>query len=328
VVHTLVEGLIARGHTVSLMASADSSTSAELIPIVEQGLCDCTPPISAFREREIQFMISIAKILRATRGRQFDIIHNHLGWRLLPFESSFDCPLLTTLQIPLGERRRQRLWEQCRNAPIVVVSEQQKIEGLNIVATIHNGIDSSLYRFSPKGDGYLMFLGRVAPEKGIKEAIYIARQLKKRLVIAAAIHQWEEDFFLEHVRPELDDLIQFVGEVDDRKKNDLLGNADALLNPVQWDEPFGLVCAESLACGTPIVTLSRGAMPEIVTDSVTGIVARSVADIICRFPEVEKIDRKTCRQRAVSHFSADLMVSRYEQLYGRMRLSTSNKCQF
>jgi glycosyltransferase involved in cell wall biosynthesis len=320
IVHLLTEGLVRRGHRVTLLASGNSITSAELQPIIARPLCDDSY-CQDLKIREAHFTIALAKILNLVRDRHFDVIHNHLGWRLLPFWRSIADPFVTTIQTPLDSPSKDAAFEEAGPTPIVSISDSQRLArpDLNYVATVPNGIDLSLYNLSTEHKGYLMFLGRMAPEKGAVEAIMIAKALRKPLIMAAAVHAWERQYFIEKVLPLIDDSgIRFIGEIDDIEKNELLGGAEALLNPIQWDEPFGIACIEAMACGTPIVTLRRGAMPEVVLDSVTGLVGSSIEELIERFGEIKSLDRSVCRAHVGSKFSSEAMIENYLKVYSRI----------
>jgi glycosyltransferase involved in cell wall biosynthesis len=321
VVQTLCEYLVARGHSVTLLAPAGSVSSASVQHLTDSALCEANPPVSDPKQREAYFIAALSNVLSAIVSESFDIIHNHLGWRFLPLYKISPAPFITTLQVPLDGKDKTAMWNECGTSPVVCVSESQRAArpNLNYIATVYNGIEVQRYPFSSKGSGYLLFLGRIAPEKGVVEAIHIAKRLGRVLIIAAAVHEWEKAYFQDEVVPRLDPTIRFVGEVNDVEKNVLLGGADALLNPIQWEEPFGIACIEAMACGTPVMTLRRGSMPELIDDGITGVVAPTTDEIISRFVEIATLDRRACRQRVVDLFSADKMVDRYEYLYHAQR---------
>lgn len=321
IVYNLVEGLCQRGHHVTLLASANSETSATLFPLIDTPLLDDLSRAADLKSREAYFTTVIAKAVDFARHREFDVVHNHLGWRLLPFARFVDSPFVTTLQIPLNSAAKDTVFADSGGSAIVSVSQQQRLArpNLNYVATVYNGIDLSLYQLGKGDGGYLVFLGRMAPEKGPLEAINLARAIDKPLIMAAAIHPWEATYFREEVLPQIDHKkVRFIGEVDDRQKNELLGGAEALLNPIQWDEPFGISTIEAMACGTPVLALLRGAMPEIVSDRVTGILGSSIEELAQRFIEVKSIDRVACRARVKSEFSSERMVESYLEVYRRL----------
>jgi glycosyltransferase involved in cell wall biosynthesis len=318
IVKTLADGLASRGHTVSVMASGDSLIPERLLSLRHLPLLDDPACSSDLKYRESQFAVVVARILEHLRGHHYDVVHNHLGWRLLPYWRLISDVFVTTLQTPLESPAKDIVFEASVGASIISVSDRQRRgrPNLNYAATVYNGIDLSTYALGKGEGGYLLFLGRMASEKGPVEAIQIARRLKKRLVMAAAVHAWEEEYFQTMVCPLIDGRdIVFVGEVDDSQKNGLLGNAEALLNPIQWEEPFGLACIEALACGTPVLTLNRGAMAEIVKDRVTGLIAECSDELVERFSEVRRCDRLACRAEAECRFSLESMTDSYVSVY-------------
>lgn len=309
IVDVLVKEFMRKGHTVTLLASGDSRTDVRLIPIAqESGYAD------EQKAREAHLQIATAKAVEILMREDFDIVTNHFGWRLVPFSSVIPIPMVTTLHTPLNQKNKSIVFNAFKEAPVISISNSQRkpLPDLNYLTTIYNGIDISLYGFSNHHDDYLAFLGRISPEKGALEAIRIAKKLNKRLIMAAAIPEWDKSYFEEKIKPLIDNKnIIFLGEINDKQKNELLGNAQALLVPLQWDEPFGLVFAEALACGTPVITLNRGSASEIITDSKTGIVANSIDDIYKRFDEINLINRNDCRKYAENNFSAELMADNY-----------------
>lgn len=318
VVYNLVEGLCRKGHNVTLLASSDSLVSARLHSLIARPLLDDKSCVTDLRSREPFFAAILARILSYLKSEQFDVVHNHFGWRLLPFNKLITSPLVTTLQTRLDSPAKDVIFNQAAECSIVSVSNRQRLgrPNLNYIATVYNGIDLSLYSFSKNSKGYLSFLGRMAPEKGPTQAIKIAKSLGKRLIMAAAVHPWEADYFQQEVCPLIDgDQISYLGEINDQQKNELLGGADALLNPIQWEEPFGIVCVEAMACGTPVITLRRGAMPELIKDGITGIIASTEEELMDRYSEIHGIDRATCREHTQQEFSSEVMVERYLKVY-------------
>lgn len=322
VVYNLVEGLCRRGHDVTLLASSDSVVSARLHPLLSRPLLDDEDCSADIKSREALFSAIVAKILYYLSSEQFDIVHNHLGWRLIPFSKLITSPLVTTLQTPLNSPARDIIFNEAAQCSIVSVSNRQRLgrPNLNYVATVYNGIDISLYSFSKDNKGYLAFLGRMAPEKGPIEAIKIAKALGKRLIMAAAVHPWEADYFREEVCHLIDQhQIIYLGELNDQQKNELLGGAEALLNPIQWEEPFGIACVEAMACGTPVITFRRGAMSELIKDGVTGIIGSTLEELIDRYDEIHSIDRAICRKHAQQKFSSEVMIENYLKIYDDLR---------
>lgn len=315
IVSSLTEELVRRGHKVTLFASGDSITAARLIPIASKPGYPNDPKI-----REAHLQIATARIIEALIKEEFDIVSNHFGWRLIPFYSIIPTPIITTLHTPLNQKNKDIIFQTYKNIPLISSSDNQRrfIPDLNYLATIYGGINISLYNFSNHHDDYLVFLGRISPEKGALEAIQIAKKLNKKLIMAAAIPEWDRGYFEEKVKPHINnENIIFLGEINDKEKNKLLGGAQALLAPIQWDEPFGLVFAEALACGTPIIALNRGSVSEIVVDGKTGIIANSIDDIYKRFEEIKLINRVDCRSHAENNFSSGLMADNYLKIFNQ-----------
>jgi glycosyltransferase involved in cell wall biosynthesis len=315
-VYNLAEGLVRKGHDVTLLASGDSKTSAKLIPIVNKSLG--VDGISSYKEREVVFQIATANIISSLLKNKFDIVSNHLGWRLVPFEDLVPVPIITTLHTPLDQVNKQIIFSTYSSHPVISISNNQRksLPKLKYIGNIYNGINISLYDFSDSHDNYLVFLGRMSPEKGILEAIQIAKKVKMTLIIAGAIHSWDKVYFESKIKQHIDNKkVVFLGEIDDGQKNKILGRAKALLAPIQWDEPFGLTFIESMACGTPVVTFNRGSAEEIVIDKKTGIIASSVSDVFNRFKELDEINRVDCRKHVKDRFISDIMIDDYEKVF-------------
>lgn len=319
VITNLVEGLVKKGHDVTLLAPGNTKTSAKLIPIIHAPLEANNPQNNNESEiREVFFNKSIETVKGVLGHEKFDIVNNHLGWRLVPFSDIVSPPIITTLHTPLNQKNKQATFNNFKSAPVISISNNQRnaLPDINYIGTIYNGIDLSLFDYSTDSDDYLVFLGRMSPEKGPLEAIQIAKKLGIKLIMAGAIHSWDKNYFVTEIQPHVDskDII-FMGEIGDMQKNKLLGRAKALLAPIQWEEPFGLVFVESMACGAPVITLNRGSVQEIIIDGITGIIAGSIADIHQRFREVDKISRKKCRMHVEERFSSDTMVNNYEKTF-------------
>lgn len=321
VVAALANGLVEKGHSVTLFASGNSRSKARIIPIFPRSLEQKISYIDNRKAREAYFQIGIAKILNLLRKDNFDVINNHFGWRLIPFSNFIPSPFITTLHTPLNQINKKITLAEYKNALLISTSiaQQKPLPHLHYLANIYNGIDINLYKFFQNHDDYLVFLGRISPEKGVLEAIQITKKLKTKLVIAGAIFAWDYQYFLSKIKPHIDGKnIKFIGEVNDRQKNKLLGRAKALLAPTLWDEPFGLVFVESMACGTPVVTMKQGSVPEIVIHNKTGFVANSLNQMIQYCKSINKIDRALCRKQAQC-FSAKLMVDKYETTFLNFR---------
>lgn len=324
VVYNLVEQLVSLGNEVTLFASGDSKTRAELVPVFRQSIRSMSDA-KDMRMREAYKYTGVGKMISHLAKRKFEIVHNHLGWRLLPFREFVDCPLVTTLHGPLDDQYLQKVYGEYKSANYVSISMAQRgsLPQLNFVANVYNGIDTSIFRFFPKPKGYFAFLGRMSPEKGPVQAIDIAKRAGVQLIMAAKVDVVDIDYFKKEVEPLIDGKqIKFIGEVDHAGKLELLGNAKALIAPIQWEEPFGLYFIEAMACGTPVITLRRGAAPEIIIDGKTGFVCRDLEEAILRIKQIDQIDRKDCFDHVRENFTAVKMAQEYLDVYRKLIKAT------
>jgi glycosyltransferase involved in cell wall biosynthesis len=262
VVSTLTEELVARGHDVTLFASGDSITSARLVPCAERSL----RLNGGTRDHVAYTMMQLATVLE--RKDEFDIIHSHVDYFGFPFARLSRVPIVTTTHGRLDLPEITRVYRHFPDARLVSISEAQRAPApeLNWAATVYNGIDFERYNLRTKPGEYLAFLGRISPEKRPDRAIEIARELDMPLKIAAKVDDADRQYFDHAIRPQLNhSLVEFIGEVTDREKDNFLGNAYAYLFPIDWPEPFGLTMVEAMACGTPVVATNHGSVPEVVT---------------------------------------------------------------
>jgi glycosyltransferase involved in cell wall biosynthesis len=322
VVSTLTEELVRRGHEVTLFASGDSRTAARLVPIVEEALWRNR---AGYRDFAPFWGIALGKLLRMID--QFDIVHSHLDVFGLPVVRMAPCPVVTTLHGRLDLPELGPLYREFSDAPLVSISDAQRqpIPWANWAATVHHGIDLDEFTFNPAPGRYLAFLGRISPEKGPDAAIRIARAAGLPLKIAARMPlpytddpnvraDWE--YFEQRVRPLLDGAeVEMVGEVGGAEKDAFLRHAAALLFPIDWPEPFGLVMPEALACGTPVLALRRGSVPEVLQDGVTGFIRDGEDALIAAARRIGELDRARCRAEAERRFSPAAMAEKYERLY-------------
>jgi glycosyltransferase involved in cell wall biosynthesis len=309
VVSWLTEELVSLGCEVTLLASGDSSTSAALVPICPRALRLSRPPIDP--------AAACAALLDtlADMANDFDVIHSHLDWVHLPLLRRLEVPFVTTMHGRLDLPSLSALTRRFASTPMVSISDHQRIPlpDLNWVDTIYHGLPEKLLSasFRPEG-GYLAFLGRVAPEKGPDVAIRIAKAAGLTLRIAAKIPRSESRFFKEKIRPLLDsNRVEFIGEVGEREKAEFLGNAAALLFPIDWPEPFGLVMIEAMACGTPVIAWRRGSVPEIIDHGRTGFIVESEEEAVEAIGRLRELDRRTVRAVFEQRFTARRMAEDY-----------------
>ena len=322
VVSVLTEELVRRGHDVTLFASGDSQTTAKLHPCCERGLrLDPTArdPI-AFALGEMGEVYG--------RASEFDVIHNHHDYLAFPFARLTATPTITTTHGRLDLPEVQRIYTAYRDQRLVAISNDQRswMPELNWVRTIYHAIDLDNFHFRPERGDYLVFLGRISPEKRADRAIEIARDVGMRLIVAAKVDPVDRDYYEQAIAPLIDgnhNLIEFIGEVDEREKDELLGGAYAYLFPVDWPEPFGLTMAESMATGTPVIAYRAGSVPEVVEHGVTGFVCNRLSDMIDAVARVPEIDRGACRARVELRFSPAAMADGYERAYAAARLTVT-----
>ncbi len=308
----LTEELVSQGHEVTLFASGDSQTSAELVPIVPRALRLDRNYINP----EVFHLLLIEQVYQ--RAREFDMIHFHLDALHFPLTRRMDLPTLTTMHGRLDLPELQALFREFREIPVVSISDAQRrpIPHANWQATVYNGVPAQNYTFRPEAGRYLAFLGRISPEKRADRAIEIARRVGMPLRIAAKVDRADEDYFNEKIRPLLKDpLVEFIGEIGEREKDAFLGGAYALLLPIDWPEPFGLVMIEAMACGTPVVAWRHGSVPEVVDHGETGFIVDSIEGAAAAVEQIDSINRRTCREVFETRFSASRMARDYLRVY-------------
>ena len=308
----LTEGLVSRGHRVTLFATGTSRTSADLHATLPKGYGE---DISAW-PWELCEMLNLAAALE--RAADFDVIHYQaMSWPIsLPLTRLVSVPLVQTVH-HAPSRDEIALWSRYPEAPFVAISDEQaaRLAGLNVVATIHHGVDAEAFAFSATPGDYLLYLGRFTEGKGVLQAIEVARRTGRRLILAAP----ENEYYRASVAPHVDGTqIVYAGEVGHSVKVALLGGAQALVYPVQAAEPFGLVLTEAMACGTPVAALDRGAVREIVEDGITGGIFSSLDDLMAGLPAVTALDRARVRDRAVARFGLARMIDAYVAVYSRL----------
>lgn len=268
--------------------------------------------------REYFKYIYTGRVLEILEDNDFDIIHNHLGWRLLPFSRRFHSKLLTTIHKSVYDPDQKVGYEPYTHYAYTSISKNQELgmPELNFVGTAYNGIEVDRFTVGDGKGEYLAFLGRMSPEKGPLEAIEIAKAAGKKLRMAAKVDITDQAYFDANIKPLIDgEQIQFIGEVNHEQKNEFLGNASALLMPIQWDEPFGLVTVEAFACGTPVIALKRGALPEVIKDGEVGFLCDTVDQMIERVGDLPKINRQACRDYVEERFTARRMAESYVNIY-------------
>lgn len=313
VVSVLTEELVRRGHDVTLFASGDSQTSARLVACSSTGL-RLDPQV---RDFHAYTLLELGEVYRL--AGTFDLIHNHNDYLAFPFARLSATPTVTTTHGRLDIPEVQSLYRAFPEQPLVSISDAQRepLPDQHWLATVYNGIDLSHYHFRPDPGRYLVFLGRIAPEKRPDRAIEIARDVGMPLLIAAKVDAVDQAYYEQAIKPLIESsaLIEYIGEVNEREKDELLGNAFAYLFPIDWPEPFGLTMVEAMATGTPVIGTRVGSVREVVVDGVTGYVRETLHDLIEAVGLVERLDRAACRAHVERHFSAAAMADGYERVY-------------
>ncbi|SFI10061.1 glycosyltransferase family 4 protein [Planctomicrobium piriforme] len=320
IVSYLTEALVEMGHDVTLFASGDSKTSADLCSVVPQSLrLD-----EKRKDPVIYHMLQLAEVARA--AHKFDIIHFHTDFLHFPLFRHIDTPQLTTLHGRLDLDDLMPIYDEFSDMPVVSISDSQRkpLPQANWFATVYNGVPEETYDFQAQPGKYFAFVGRVSPEKGTHRAIEIALRLGIPLKIAAKIDPVDREYFETEIKHHLDNpLIEYLGEVNESQKNVLLGGALAALFPIDWPEPFGLVMIEAMACGTPVIAFRHGSVPEVMVDGVTGFVVDTVDEAVAACQRLGEIDRRACRNHFEAKFSSARMAEGYLAAYRKL-ISTVN----
>jgi glycosyltransferase involved in cell wall biosynthesis len=302
----LCEGLVKAGFEVTLFATGDSLTAGKLDFVIEKGYEE-----DRTQDAKVVECLHISNLME--QAHLFDLIHNHFDFLPLTYANLIPTPIITTIHgfssekiIPVYEKYNQLCY-------YVSISDANRHPKLDYLGTVYNGINSSDFTFIAQPEDYLLFFGRIHPDKGTAEAIQIAKKSNRRLVIAGIIQ--DEAYFKKEVEPHLNEEITFIGAAGPEKRNDLLGKAYALLHPINFEEPFGLSVAEAMLCGTPVIAFNKGSMPELIKDAETGFLVENVDEATARIEDLSSISRKACRDWALASFSTEKMVEDYIALY-------------
>jgi glycosyltransferase involved in cell wall biosynthesis len=320
VVATLCDELVRQGHDVTLFASGDSQTDATLV-----AGCPTALRLSGSADPLAIHLHMIERV--AQRADEFDLLHFHVAPLHFSVARRLRTPHVTTLHGRLDLAPVAPLYSEFGELPLVSVSDAQRVPlpNQNWVGTVYHGLPARELTFRPEPGSYLAFLGRIAREKRPDRAIAIAKACGITLKIAAKVDPADVDYFTQEIEPLLDDpLVEFIGEISEAQKGDFLGHARALLFPIDWPEPFGLVMIESLACGTPVVAFRGGSVGEIIEPGVTGFVVDTLDQAITAATQVEALDRRACREAFEQRFSATRMADDYQTLYSQLVSMAAN----
>jgi len=321
VVSYLTEELVRQGHEVTLVASGDSETTARLVA--------ATPRSLRLDESCVDQLAHHVLLLAQITGRasEFDVIHYHIDYVHFPLSRCRPHPHVTTLHGRLDIPDLAPLFDEFHEMPVVSISDSQRepLPQANWQATVHHGLPQNLLRFRPEPGEYLAFIGRFSPEKRADRAIEIARRAGLPLKLAAKVDAVDKAYFESEIKPLLDDpLIEYVGEIGEDEKDEFLGNAYALLFPIDWPEPFGLVMIESMACGTPVVAYRNGSVEEVMEEGRSGFMVSTLDEAVEAVRRVASLDRAECRGVFDRRFTAAQMAADYLRVYERV-IATSRR---
>ena len=315
IVSYLTEELIKQGHELTLFASGDSLTKGQLIaPCARSLRLD-----SRCEDRLAYHFLQLEQVFQ--NAAAFDIIHFHIDYLHYPLSRRIGVPHLTTLHGRLDLPGLVPLYREFSDVPVASISNSQRtpLSWINWQGTVHHGIPPDLYEFKKSQGSYLAFVGRIAPEKRVDRAIEIAKLAKMKLKIAAKVDINDYHYMDTAIRPLLDHpLVEFIGEIGDEEKAELLGNAYALLFPIDWVEPFGIVMIEAMACGTPVIAFRRGSVPEVIDDDVTGFTVDDIEESLHALEKLHQFDRERCRKVFEERFSVSRMAGDYWKIYERL----------
>jgi glycosyltransferase involved in cell wall biosynthesis len=312
VVSWLTEELVAEGHEVTLFASGDSRTAAKLVPIVPRAL-----RLDGINDSTAYNIIMLDQV--AARSHEFDVMHFHIDFFQYPLFRNMAHKTLTTLHGRQDLPELPAIYRAFPHMPLVSISDHQRkpVPPVNWCGTVYHGLPEGMLKEGSGAGGYLAFLGRICADKGILPAIEIARRAGMKLKVAAKVDPADQKYFDQEVKPVLDASphVEFIGEINDGQKQEFLGNAAALLFPISWPEPFGLVMIESMGCGTPVIAFNCGSVPEIMEDGLTGYVVETVDQAVDAVGKLDRLFRPSIRSRFEERFSARAMAREYVKIY-------------
>src|SRR6266478_3200769 len=316
IVSYLTEELVARNHDVTLFASADSVTRARLVPASESALRLSPTPVVDTVAHYIRLLELVFR-----EAHQFDVLHFHIDYLHFPFTKRQPVPAVTTLHGKLSIPDLVPLYKEFREMNVVSISDAQRqpLPWIGWCGTVYHGIPENLYHFHETPGEYLGFLGRICPEKRVDRAIEIAKRSGRKLRIAAKVDPADREYFSDSIKPILNHrLIELMGEIGEDQKDEFLGNALALLFPIDWPEPFGLVLIEAMACGTPVIAYPSGSVPEIIEEGRTGFLVSDLQGAARAVEQVSQLNREECRRSFEERFSATRMTKDYLTVYEKL----------
>jgi glycosyltransferase involved in cell wall biosynthesis len=313
VASNLTEELVRRGHDVSLYATGDSITGGKLKAVCPKGY-----------EEDLEMDSKVWEALHISNlfeeADQYDIIHNHFDFLPLIYSGMTKTPVVTTIHGFSSPKILPVFKKYDQTTHYVSISDSDRSPELHYAATVHHGIDLDQFQFQAEPDDYLLYFGRIHPDKGTVDAIKIAQACHKKLILAGIIQ--DKAYFQKDVEPRLcKNQIEYIGSAGPRKRNRLLGKAAALLHPIYFEEPFGLSVVESMACGTPVIAYNRGSMPELIKSGQNGFLVSGIDEAAEKVEKIDTIDRRNCRTHIKRHFTIERMVDHYEEVYRGILMS-------
>jgi len=314
IISFLTEELVRRGHKVTLFAAGNSKTKAKLVSFIKKGA------ISKGVNWHDYYYNLLNHSIAFERASQFDIIHCHWGIMGGFFQKFTKTPVLHTLHnIPCQIDPRWKVYKYYKDDLNLVFLSKSERKNAPIRFkhswVVYNGIDISQFRLNLKPKAHFIWIARVCPAKGIKEAIEIAKRAKVKLLLAGQIQPHHREYFEKEIKPELNSQIHYLGELSQEELSDFYGQAKGCLYPISWEEPFGLIMAESMACGTPVIAFNRGSVPEVIKDGKTGFIVKNINEAVRAIKKIDQIDRRECRKWVEKNFTVEKMVDEYEKVY-------------
>lgn len=313
IIHYLTEGLVRRGHKVTLFASGDSKTKAELISVTKRNLISRKIPWEDWWWNNLNYSLAFL------RARDFDVIHSHWTPLGIYFQEFVKTPVLHTLHnIPKRNDHRWEIFKYFKDSKVVFISKKEKKNSairFKREWVVYNGIDISQFKFNERPEDHFIWIGRICQKKGIKNAVLIAKKLGIKLILAGQLQPMYEDYFKKEIEPYLSRKIKYIGELSQRELSSFYGKAKAFIYPIEWEEPFGLCMIESQACGTPVIAFDRGSAREVIKNGKTGFIVKNIKEAIRAVKNIEKIKRGDCRKWVEENFTVQKMVDNYEKIY-------------
>jgi len=319
IIHYLTEGLVNRGHKVTLFAAASSKTKAKLVSVTKKGLISQGIPWQDWWWNNFNYSAALEE------AKEFDIIHSHWAPLGMYFQRFVKKPVLHTFHnIPKKSDLRWKIFSYYKkDSNVIFISKKQRQNSpirFKKEWLVYNGIDISQFKFNEKPKDYFIWIGRICKDKGIENAIKIAKKLRIKLFLAGQLQPMYKNYFETKIKPNLTQKIRYLGELKQSQLSSFYGKARAFLYPIEWEEPFGLCMAESMACGTPVIAFDKGSAREVIKDGKTGFVVKDISEMAKSIGKIDQINRENCRKWVEKEFTIEKMVNNYEKVYYKVLL--------